>query len=79
VTPAELLRAADAELEKVELMMSAATVARFLHVHPETVRAWCRMDRIACILTPTGRYRISRETLEALMKIKTQKSPESAD
>lgn len=72
MTPEDLQREADVELEKAERLMSAATVARLLRVHPETVRSWCRLDLIECILTPTGRYRISRETLDALLKIKTQ-------
>jgi excisionase family DNA binding protein len=69
VTP-DILRHADAELERAERLLSAAPVAKRLSVQPETVRAWCRAKRLDHIRTPAGGYRISTSALDALLEKK---------
>lgn len=47
-------------------------VARACSVSTETVRVWCREERIEFVVLPNGHYRVSREQLG---KILTRKYP----
>jgi predicted site-specific integrase-resolvase len=47
-------------------LLPAATVARRLDVCPETVRLWCRTEKIPAVRTPTGRYFVSSSIVERL-------------
>lgn len=74
-----LIAEADSEIELAKRMLSAATVAKELGVHADTVREWCRVGLIEFVRTPSGGYRIPRAVFDDLLlrKIKTRESRES--
>jgi Helix-turn-helix domain len=78
MTPGHVLKRAKVEQNHAERLLEIAAVARRLTVTPETVRAWCRAKKIRFFKTPTGRYKVPAEVVDAIEN-KNADSTDSTD
>jgi excisionase family DNA binding protein len=49
-------------------LLTVAQAAEVLAVTPRTVTGWCRTGRLPYVQLPSGRLRIRRSDLDALLK-----------
>jgi excisionase family DNA binding protein len=48
-------------------LLTVVQVAEILGVHPRTVTNWCNEGTLKAIVLPSGRFRIRRDDLDALI------------
>jgi len=68
MTPEDLLRHADAELEQAEKLLTVSVAARRLSVCHATIRRWIKSGKLPATRYPSGQFRVSEI---AILKIQT--------
>ena len=60
-------------------LLTAKQVASIAGVTDDTVWSWIRSDKLPCIKLPTGRYRVTREDLNAFLGVTEAKTPDKTE
>lgn len=60
-----------------DALLPLRVVAAHCGVSVETVRVWCREERIEYAVLPNGHYRVKKSTLEKISTGNNWKRPES--
>lgn len=60
-------------------LLTAKQVAAITGVTEDTVWSWIRTKKIESIKLPTGRYRVTREAVNAALGVEQAKTPEEPE
>lgn len=64
--------------DKARRFLTTSEAARMLETSRDTIARWCRNGEIACVVLPSGQYRIPREAVERLLP-RNREDPASPD